>query len=48
MILRDGIFNELRSDEVVVGDLLLVREGEKFPADLILLASSSPSGTCHI
>lgn len=47
MILRDGIFNDMRSDEIVVGDLLLIREGEIFPADMILLTSSN-DGICFI
>ena len=32
---------------MVVGDILLIREGECFPADLILLASSN-EGVCFI
>lgn len=47
LILRDGKFNEMRSDEIVVGDMLLVREGEVFPCDLVLLASSN-NGVCFI
>jgi len=31
----------MRSDEIVVGDIVLMREGEIFPADIILLASSN-------
>jgi phospholipid-transporting ATPase len=45
--LRDGEFKELRSDQIVVGDLVLIREGDIFPADLILLASSD-KGNCAI
>lgn len=48
LVLRDGIFVEMRSDQMVVGDLILIREGEIFPADLIILASSSPLGFCFI
>jgi magnesium-transporting ATPase (P-type) len=28
MILREGVFKELRSDDIVVGDIVLSREGE--------------------
>lgn len=45
--LRDGDFKALRSDQIVVGDLVSIRESEVFPADLILLASSN-QGFCHI
>ena len=47
MILRDGVFKELRSDDIVVGDILFIREGEMFPSDVILLASSN-EGICFI
>lgn len=45
--LRDGVFKELRSDEIVVGDIVFMKEGDTFPADLILLASSN-DGVCFI
>ena len=47
LILRDGVFKECRSDEVAVGDMLIIREGETFPCDLVLLASSN-EGVCFI
>ena len=56
LTLRDGKFNALRSDEIVVGDLVCMNEGnsstvyllgEMFPADIILLASSN-DGLCYI
>jgi len=47
MVLRDGTFKELRSDEIVVGDFVLMREGEIFPADIIVLAASN-NGLCYI
>jgi len=31
-----------------LGDLVKVLEGEEFPCDLVLLASSHPGGTCYI
>jgi len=33
---------------IAVGDLVLVEENESFPADLIILGSSIPSGVCYI
>lgn len=32
----------------LVGDLVRVNDGEDFPCDLVLLASSNPAGTCYI
>lgn len=34
--------------EVKVGDILMVDDGNYFPADLILLSSSEPQGMCYI
>ena len=47
MTLRDGKFKEIRSDQVLAGDLCFIREGEIFPSDLILLTSSN-NGICYI
>jgi P-type E1-E2 ATPase len=45
--MRDGKFAELRSDEIEVGDIVYIKEGDMFPADLIILASSN-EGVCFI
>lgn len=34
--------------EVVIGDVVMVEEGDMFPADLILLASSIQGGNAYI
>lgn len=47
MVLRDGDFKEIRSDNICVGDFCLIREGDTFPSDLILLSSSN-NGLCYI
>ena len=36
------------SFQVVVGDILKVRNGELFPADLLLLTSSEGNGACYV
>jgi len=38
----------MRSDELVVGDIVLVEEDDTFAADLILLTSSLEGGVCFI
>jgi hypothetical protein len=34
--------------DIRVGDIVCVKDGQDFPVDLVLLASSSPAGTCSI
>lgn len=41
MTLRGDKYDQLRSSDIVVGDIVLVQEGDIFPADLILLASNN-------
>jgi magnesium-transporting ATPase (P-type) len=40
-IMRDGTIVKLKSSDIHVGDTLLIKEGEEFPTDLILLDSSA-------
>lgn len=47
-IRRDGKFELLPWSKVVVGDVVMVENGEMFPADLILLASSIEGGNAYI
>lgn len=36
------------SSVLQVGDIVLVKEDETFPCDLIFLSSSRADGTCHV
>ena len=47
-IRRDGKMVEVEWSKVVVGDICLVQQEELFPADLILLSSSSEGGVAFI
>ena len=47
-VFRENQFKNIRSDEVKVGDILLIEDGQIFPADLLLLNSSFEDGTCFI
>lgn len=47
-VFRGGYFIEIEWSQVLVGDVVRVREKDLFPADLILLASSNKDGTAFI
>ena len=47
-VLKEHQFRYVRSDQVKVGDILLIEDGQTFPADLVLLNSSFADGTCFI
>ena len=41
-------WEECRWDQVTVGDVVEVRDNEEFPADMVLLQTSLPSGTAYV
>ena len=45
---KDGSFKETKWKDVHVGQILLVKDGEEFPADLLVLKSSHENGMCFI
>jgi len=45
---KDGQIKEEKWKDVKVGDILLVKDGEDFPADLVLLKSSNDNGMAFI
>eukprot|EP00741_Cyanophora_paradoxa_P007254 tig00001095_g7017.t1 len=47
-VLRGGAFQTVSWREIVVGDLVRVSAEQPFPADLVLVSSSEPSGMCYI
>ena len=49
-VLMTGTENKLESNwaDIEVGSLLLIKQDEQFPADLILLTSSLENGVCYI
>lgn len=40
-------FKEFKSSELIVGDFILIKDGDTFPADLALMTSSN-EGDCFI
>jgi magnesium-transporting ATPase (P-type) len=47
-VIRDGILEEVRWEEIVVGDIVRVEQDEFFPSDLVCLSTSEPAGLCYI
>ncbi|CAG5123585.1 unnamed protein product, partial [Candidula unifasciata] len=45
---RHGRWQEVKWQDVAVGDIVKVVDGAHFPADLILLSSSEPQAMCYI
>jgi magnesium-transporting ATPase (P-type) len=42
------MFSEYKWSDVKCGDIILVKEGEYFPADAILLESSAKNDECFV
>ena len=48
IVLKEGEFIEDISENIQVGDIILVNENTEFPCDLILLDSTNVDGICYI
>ncbi|XP_036207102.1 probable phospholipid-transporting ATPase IF isoform X10 [Myotis myotis] len=47
-VVRSGGLVKTRSKNIRVGDIVRIAKDEIFPADLVLLSSDRPDGSCHI
>ncbi|KRX64046.1 putative phospholipid-transporting ATPase IIB, partial [Trichinella sp. T9] len=47
-VLRPGGREEMKSSELVVGDVINVHKNQRIPADMVLLRTSDKTGTCFI
>jgi hypothetical protein len=47
-LLQSPYFKNVGWRDIRVGDIVCVKDGQDFPVDLVLLASSSLAGTCSI
>ena len=47
-MVRHGRLERVQSKDVRVGDILAVKDKEKFPCDLVLLATHSLQGKCYV
>ncbi len=46
--IKGGRIEVSQAKDVQVGDLILVNENEDFPADMVIVASSTPDSSCYI
>ncbi|KAF0697361.1 hypothetical protein As57867_011902, partial [Aphanomyces stellatus] len=47
-ILRNGVPQECMWKDVVVGDLLVMKNGDEVPADCLVLATNDKNGMCYV
>ncbi|XP_042175796.1 phospholipid-transporting ATPase IH isoform X1 [Oncorhynchus tshawytscha] len=47
-VVKEGTVERTQSHKLRVGDIVMAREDETFPCDLILLSSSRDDGTCYV
>lgn len=47
-IAKDGERKQVKSSTIRAGDIVVVRDGEECPADLLLVSSSHSNGYCYI
>ncbi|KAM6221794.1 phospholipid-transporting ATPase IF [Rhynchocyon petersi] len=47
-VVRSGGLVKTRSKNIRVGDIVRIAKDEIFPADLVLLSSDRPDGSCHV
>lgn len=47
-MVKNGIKKYVKSSELKVGDIVLVKTNQRIPADLVVLATDDPNGTVFI
>lgn len=47
-VLRNGVWEQERWENIAVGQILRIERDQQFPADLLLLSSDKPNGQCHV
>jgi len=48
IVVRGGRRVEVAAQEIAVGDVVWLRDGEEMPCDVVMLASSEARGTCLV
>lgn len=47
-VLVNGKLQDLRSEEIKVGDIIMVKNNEEIPCDMVLVSCHSSQGRCHV
>ena len=48
VIVRNGRVETVRARDVQIGDIVMVKDEETIPCDMVLLSSSNENGTCFV
>jgi P-type E1-E2 ATPase len=47
-VIRDGAEKRIKWKNILPGDIIKVKSGEEFPADMVLICSAEASGICYV
>jgi phospholipid-transporting ATPase len=47
-VIRDGTEKRIKWKNILPGDIIKVKSGEEFPADMVLISSAEASGICYV
>lgn len=47
-VLKKGTFKDVKSENIRVGDIVMIHAKERVPADLVILSTSEPTGSIFI
>lgn len=48
ILLKEGKHKKAKWEDLIVGDIIKIKENEYFPADVMLIATSQKDGKCFI
>lgn len=47
-VLKNDKMDEIRSELIRVGDIVLLKDNEEIPCDMVVISSNSSNGSCHV
>ncbi len=46
-VIRNGTIKEILAEDVMVGDIIYLRDNDKIPCDTVVLSTSQDQGQCY-